>query len=109
MLPLPILRYFAWSHLPPGLQTISQPFGDLAYLVAVTPPGTLTEEMSTQLERIQEVLGPTPSDEAAKAEWDAAKIKIQMFCSEWEREDVSVSHCVRLLLEAKDCAVRTRV
>lgn len=34
----PILQFFTYSHLPPHLQTVSQPFSDLAnQLVAVLP------------------------------------------------------------------------
>lgn len=34
----PMLQFFAWSHLPPHLQLISQGFGDLAeYMVANLP------------------------------------------------------------------------
>lgn len=29
-----ILKYFAYDHLPPHLQAISKPVGDLAYLMA---------------------------------------------------------------------------
>jgi hypothetical protein len=34
----PILQFFAWSHLPPGLAAVSAPFGQLAErLVAEVP------------------------------------------------------------------------
>lgn len=29
--PEPILQFFAYAHLPPHLQAVSKPFGDLAY------------------------------------------------------------------------------
>ena len=36
----PILRYFAWEHLPGPLRTVSQPFGDLAtWVVEHVPDG----------------------------------------------------------------------
>lgn len=31
--PSPIIRYFAYKHLPPHLQDISQPLGELAVLM----------------------------------------------------------------------------
>ena len=35
-----ILRYFAWQHLPPHLQAVSRPFGEMAERIADTlPPG----------------------------------------------------------------------
>jgi hypothetical protein len=33
-----ILRYFAWEHLPPKLQEVSRPFGELAERMADTLP-----------------------------------------------------------------------
>lgn len=39
MKPLPdILRYFAWTHLPPHLQAVSKPLGELAYQMAALLP-----------------------------------------------------------------------
>jgi len=34
----PILRFFAYAHLPPHLQAISKPFGELAEAVAARKP-----------------------------------------------------------------------
>lgn len=34
----PILQFFAYSHLPPTLQEVSQPFGDLANALVVALP-----------------------------------------------------------------------
>jgi hypothetical protein len=35
----PLLRFFAYEHLPPHLQTVSKPIGDLARsMVATLPP-----------------------------------------------------------------------
>ena len=34
----PILQFFAWSHLPTHLATVSQPFGDLATTIVATLP-----------------------------------------------------------------------
>jgi hypothetical protein len=34
----PILKYFAYEHLPAKLQVISKPFGELAQLMAATLP-----------------------------------------------------------------------
>lgn len=31
-----MLKWFAWAHLPPHLQAVSQPFGDLAEKIANT-------------------------------------------------------------------------
>ena len=34
----PILQYFAYAHLPPHLQAVSKPFGDLAHSMVETLP-----------------------------------------------------------------------
>lgn len=34
----PMLRWFAWEHLPPRLQEISKPFGELANVLVDTLP-----------------------------------------------------------------------
>lgn len=47
--PLPehIMQFFAYEHLPPHLQEVSKPFGDLARLIVgeerAMPPGTSTQ------------------------------------------------------------------
>lgn len=33
-----ILQFFGWSHLPPHLQAISKPFGDVAANIVMTLP-----------------------------------------------------------------------
>jgi len=37
-----VLQYFTWEHLPPHLQAISRPFGELAQLVASGPANAET-------------------------------------------------------------------
>lgn len=34
----PIMQFFAYEHLPPHLQIVSKPFGDLAWLLDQTLP-----------------------------------------------------------------------
>lgn len=33
-----IMQFFAWQHLPPHLQAVSQPFGELAEKIEATIP-----------------------------------------------------------------------
>lgn len=33
-----IMQFFAWGHLPPHLQAVSRPFGDLAEQIEATVP-----------------------------------------------------------------------
>ena len=34
----PIMQFFSWSHLPPFLQEVSKPFGDMAERIVETLP-----------------------------------------------------------------------
>lgn len=34
----PIMQFFAWAHLPPHLQQISKPFGELAVTIVNSTP-----------------------------------------------------------------------
>lgn len=36
--PEPMLQFFRYDHLPPGLQAVSQPFHDLAHSVVMALP-----------------------------------------------------------------------
>jgi hypothetical protein len=48
----PILRYFAFEHLPPDLQEVSRPIGELAAQMADTlPPGA---ELTAGLRKLLE-------------------------------------------------------
>jgi len=48
----PILKYFAFEHLPPHLQEVSRPIGELAQkMVAELPPGP---ELSAGLRKLLE-------------------------------------------------------
>ena len=44
--PLPILKYFKWDHLPPHLQAVSQPFGELAERLAAMPCHDIAERVA---------------------------------------------------------------
>lgn len=49
---MPILKHFAYSHLPDDLQRVSQKFSALAHdLVEILPPGA---ELSTALRKLLE-------------------------------------------------------
>jgi hypothetical protein len=47
-----LLRYFAWEHLPPHLQAVSRPIGDLAQELAATLPQG--PELTTGLRKLLE-------------------------------------------------------
>ena len=48
----PILTYFKYDHLPPALQVVSKPFGDLAFDVSRTLP--TSAETTTCLRKLLE-------------------------------------------------------
>jgi hypothetical protein len=41
-----LLQFFAYEHLPPHLQAISKPFGDLAHKIAETLPSNPERTMA---------------------------------------------------------------
>lgn len=47
-----MLQFFAYAHLPPNLQTISKPFGDLAEHIVATLP--MNAERSAGLRKLLE-------------------------------------------------------
>lgn len=47
-MPSPKLRYFAYEHLPPTLQTISKPIGDLARQLDTMLPDGSQKELGMQ-------------------------------------------------------------
>jgi len=49
----PILKFFAYEHLPPALQVISKPFHDLAHQMAATGSGH-PAETATGLRKLLE-------------------------------------------------------
>lgn len=50
--PPPIMKFFAFEHLPEKLRAVSQPFGELAQrMVETTPPGA---EQSAGLRKLLE-------------------------------------------------------
>lgn len=52
MSPYAILRFFAWEHLPPKLQQVSKPFGELAQQLARDLPQN--EETEQALRKLLE-------------------------------------------------------
>ena len=46
-----IIKFFAWEHLPPKLQDVSKPFGELAHIIEQLPEGA---ERSVALRKLLE-------------------------------------------------------
>lgn len=72
-----LLRYFRYDHLPPHLQAVSRPFGELAHALACDDKG--------EAEGFDDLLVPL-----AGTQLDGPELTVAL----------------RKLLEAKDCAVR---
>ena len=47
-----LLQFFAWEHLPPHLQAVSKPFGELAHKLAAELPSN--PESTTALRKLLE-------------------------------------------------------
>lgn len=50
--PSPLMQFFAYAHLPPHLQAVSKPFGELAESIESTLPSN--PEKSTALRKLLE-------------------------------------------------------
>jgi hypothetical protein len=48
----PLMQFFTWQHLPPHLQAVSKPFGELAKQIDTTIPGNA--EKTTALRKLLE-------------------------------------------------------
>jgi hypothetical protein len=77
-----ILDYFAWQHLPPHLAEISRPFAEMA------------DKLAAQ----------AASEGWRESEAQAGVGKLHALASNWRA--ARKEEGLRLLLEAKDCAVR---
>lgn len=107
-----IMQFFTYEHLPPHLQPMSKLFALAARRVdALTP-----EQIAGERELIRhshaaslfsalrtEVDNTTPAN--PEATWAVNKITDAASFFVGPRED-GIDMCLRLLLEAKDCAVR---
>lgn len=65
--PEPIMQFFAYSHLPPALQVVSEPFGKLAEQLVETLPRNA--ERTVALRKLLEAKDAAVRAKLAK-EWD---------------------------------------
>lgn len=97
--PHELLQFFAYAHLPPHLQAVSQPFGDTAEALAAMPIGLLEDDgdsLVSSLSREYDCASPANHE----ATWAVVKI------GEARHALPRLDMALRKLLEAKDCAVR---
>lgn len=95
----PILRYFAYQHLPPHLQAVSRPFAELADAIASSPM-LVPRHVFVALRATLNDLLVVDREEMQCAHKKLNQCWVEMF------EDEEAHDSLRLLLEAKDCAVR---
>lgn len=110
----PILQFFACAHLPPHLREVSQGFFALAHLVAGMTPDTEGEavqgvkdlrdslpfpEGAGKIREIREA--KTKLAEARRRVWGACESTAGTLS-----RDAHLECALRLILEARDCAVR---
>jgi hypothetical protein len=89
-----LLQFFAYEHLPPHLQAVSKPFGELARIVE----GGTTPSLAELRKTISWIDGALPDN----AEAVVAKAKL------YEAERL-LDEAMRKVLESKDAAVRSLV
>lgn len=101
-----ILDYFAWQHLPPHLAEISRPFAEMADKLAASPVG-IREDLAignALLTFADKLAAQAASEGWRESEAQAGVGKLHALASNWRA--ARKEEGLRLLLEAKDCAVR---
>lgn len=103
-----LLGYFSHAHLPPHLAAASAPFGALAERVAAA---VTTEDPAAfrDLRTFAEVLAVVDHPEAREAATKMERVAREALASGGYGWRMSLGRWLRLLLEAKDCAVRAAV
>ncbi len=94
----PILQFFDYGHLPPHLQKISKPFCKLAMVVSNFSP----DDSAATVNRPLASLSLSMSEFLA----DCEELDVMVRKLDQAMSSPSTSVRLRLLLEAKDCAVR---
>lgn len=102
----PILRYFKYFHLPPHLQEISRPFAELAERLAAGVEIPPWQELQPSFLRLRDFVRSLPAVDSAEKDYADSKLSEVWLCL-FECAPASVP--LRLLLEAKDCAVRAMI
>ena len=117
----PILQFFAFEHLPPHLRGISERFSHVAHHVAgFTRHGDQEERILFALREVRDYIPSrvetdTARDGEAKAAHRRAVDARDSFWAATQAtpgsvtEDIRLGQTLRLLLEAKDCAVRAAI
>lgn len=99
--------YFAYEHLPPHLQTVSKPFYDLIDLII--SEGDAVKHISPRDFRAAEsAVSSALLIDSDEADWAFKKMS-DAFSMLRRLGAPGASLAIRLLLEAKDCAVRAHL
>lgn len=95
--------YFRYDHLPPHLQAVAKPFHDLAVAIIANP-----DNMRASREANYNLFGFINAASSADREEISACLNKLVDCMCALRE-CDPCDALRLLLEAKDCAVRAHL
>jgi hypothetical protein len=98
-----LLQFFAFEHLPPHLRAVSEPFCVLAQDLCSMSLAGFGERASERISQRMAEWEETPIANV-EATWAGQKLA-QAREWTWANND-PLSHVLRLVLEAKDCAVR---
>jgi hypothetical protein len=103
-----LLQFFTYAHLPEHLQAVSKPFGDAAHALDGLPGNLLRGEGAEWL--IEEVMTTVKAlpDNPERKETKRKLREVQALTHAYPNGEGGVGKeaALRLLLEAKDCAVR---
>jgi hypothetical protein len=107
-----LLQFFAYEHLPPHLQAVSKPFGEAARVLETSSDnrplrGTLVQAV---IELVRVSVATLPENiERREAMRKLVELHSVMQAYSNGEGGIGVDAALRMLLEAKDCAVRALV
>jgi hypothetical protein len=95
-----VTKYFAYSHLPDFLQKVSKPFADCINEINSESADVFKKEESVfdTIEKVSEML-TNDTDETSVCIQKLHNVIVQIY-------NRDLDAVIRLILEAKDCAVR---
>jgi hypothetical protein len=95
-----LLQFFAYEHLPPHLKDVSRPFGEMAKAI-LSDREQAAQKVDAAIAWIERDLPSNP-----EATWARTKLAEVSLMLSGHNPRMTFDEALRLLLEAKDCAVR---
>lgn len=108
-------QFFSFGHLPDHLKAASEPFASVADAVVANALGSSadedlvrTTELERDLARLSAFVAELPVNiESNEAMRKLASIGLDLYSVEVGQRFAHITDVMRILLEAKDCAVRS--